>query len=223
MSDEIKSVAVFGNTSYEIITGGTGSGDVNEAYSISLTEGLIKGGYLIDEFLKTIYSDYIKDAKEKQEKPERTFMAPPPIPEMEIDSHLVSDLAVKMNMALITIGRNSGEMGDRKAEPGDFYLTETENELVETVSKKFRDKGKKTIVVLNIGGVIETASWRDNPDAILIAWQPGQEAGNAIAALKSKLAVRARVKTVRFGRPAMGSRKAREAEHRSPFFWFTSQ
>jgi beta-glucosidase len=176
----IKRIAAFGNTSYEIITGGTGSGKVNEAYSISLIDGLKNSGYLIDESLQQIYLEYVKRAKVKQSKPENPLAATPRTPEMNLRANMAADAADKTDIALITIGRNSGEGGDRKAEAGDFYLTDTEKSLIQTVSEKFHAKGKMTIAVINTDGVIETASWRQFPDAILLAWQPGQETGNAI-------------------------------------------
>jgi len=103
-----------------------------------------------------------------------------PVDEMEVSKELAAKMAAKNDVVLITIGRNAGEGGDRKAESGDFYLTETEKEMIQTVSEAFHQKGKKAVVILNIAGVVETASWRDIPDAILCAWQPGQEAGNSI-------------------------------------------
>jgi len=184
MGDNIKTIAVFGNTSYQIITGGTGSGDVNEAYSVSLIEGLTNSGYSIDDSLRETYVNYLKEAKSKQ--PKRTgidaMLNPlPPIPEMKIDAAISENLADNSDIALITIGRNSGEGGDRNAEAGDFYLTDTEKTVIGTVTQAFQAKGKKAIVILNIGGVIETKSWRDFPDAILLVWQGGQETGNSIA------------------------------------------
>jgi beta-glucosidase len=181
-ADSIKKVAVFGNTSYDIVTGGTGSGDVNEAYSVALIEGLENTGYSVFSSLKDAYSAYLKDARARQtigDDPLARFMPRPPILEMEVSINLIEMIASDSDIALITIGRNSGEFVDRKEE-ADFYLTEREIDLIRTVSKVFRDKGKKTVVVLNIGGVIETVSWRDDPNAILLAWQPGQEAGNSI-------------------------------------------
>jgi beta-glucosidase len=176
-----KNIAAFGNTSYDIIKGGTGSGDVNVSYTISLIEGLRNGGYSVTRSLEDAYTNYIKDAKAKLQKATgiAAFMPAEAIAEMSVNAELVNAMAAETDLALVTIGRSSGEFSDR-AKDGDFYLKDSEKALIQTVTRAFKDKGKKTIVVLNIGGVIETASWKDAPDAILLAWQPGIEAGNAI-------------------------------------------
>lgn len=174
-----KKVAVFGNTSYALIAGGTGSGDVHKAYTIMLPQGLANAGIKVQPELAKSYADYLVDAKAKQPKSTNFFLAPPPIPEMDI-SGLVEKEADGADAAIITIGRNAGEGADRKVE-NDFTLTDAEKAMINSVSNAFHAKGKKVIVVLNIGGVIEVASWRDSVDGILLAWQPGLEGGNAIA------------------------------------------
>jgi beta-glucosidase len=177
---KVKKVALFGNTSYDIIAGGTGSGDVNKAYTISLMQGLANAGITVDPSLSKSYPPYISDAKSKRPKARNFFQLPPPIPEMVIAKADMEQQAAANDAAIITIGRNAGEGADRKL-ADDYYLSAAEKELIKNAADAFHAKGKKVIVVLNIGGVIEVASWRDNVDAILLAWQPGLEAGNAIA------------------------------------------
>ena len=180
-------VALFGINGYELIAGGTGSGDVNKAYSVSLDQGLANAGYKVDADLKNVYINYLSDEKAKHPKKSffEEFMHPtPPIGEYVADNDLINKEASKTDVAVISIGRNAGEGRDRKLED-DYNLSDTEQALIKNVTDIYHAQNKKVIVVLNIGGVIEVASWRDQPDAILLAWQPGLEGGNAITDLLS--------------------------------------
>ena len=181
---QVKKVAVFGNTSYDIIAGGTGSGDVNKAYTISLVQGLTNAGYTTDATLKNNYVQYIADVKAKRPKPRGFFDAPKPISEMMFSADIINQKATDADIAIFTIGRNAGEGADRKME-NDYYLSDTEKILINTIADAFHAKGKKLVVVLNVGGVVDVTSWKDKVDGILLAWQPGLEAGNAISDILS--------------------------------------
>jgi beta-glucosidase len=184
ISKSVKSIAAFGTTSYEFISGGTGSGDVNEAYTISLMDGLTNGGYVPVAELASAYQAYIKGTRAKQGKPKNPFVAfmggMEPVEEMKLSPELATKMADEADLALITIGRNAGEGLDRIDSAGDFRFTVTENELIKNVSQAFHAKNKKVIVVLNIAGITEISGWRDMADAILLVWLPGQEAGNSV-------------------------------------------
>ena len=172
-------LGVFGNSSYELVTGGTGSGEVNKAYSISLLKGLVEAGFTTFTKLAEDYADYMQ-AESAKLAAQQPFRVPERIPERSLPGDEISQIAVATDGAIITLGRNSGEFADRKI-ADDFNLTEPEQQLLAGVALAYHREGKKVVVILNIGGVVETASWRERVDAILLAWQPGQESGHAIA------------------------------------------
>jgi beta-glucosidase len=187
LSKSIHNVALFGINGYELIAGGTGSGSVNKAYTVALNQGLSNAGYKVDADLKNAYTNYIngENAKNPKQTMMEQFMHPrPPMSEYVADKDLINKTASNTDVAIISIGRNAGEGRDRKLED-DYNLSDTEQALIKNVTDIYHAQNKKVIVVLNIGGVIEVASWRDQPDAILLAWQPGLEGGNAITDLLS--------------------------------------
>ncbi len=180
----VEKVALFGCTSYDFIAGGTGSGNVNRAYTVSLTDGLKNAGLTIDAGLQKTYEKYVAEQKEILKDANSgnalaAFMAAPLPAEKVFNSLELANLAKNNDVALITLGRLSGEFLDRTEK--DFNISAEEKKLIDSVSAAFHAQGKKVIVVLNIGGVIETASWKNTPDAVLLAWQAGQEGGNSVA------------------------------------------
>ncbi|MEM9546087.1 MAG: beta-glucosidase [Bacteroidota bacterium] len=181
-----KNVALLGVTSYGFIAGGTGSGDVNEAYTVSLEEGLLNSGFQINQLAKNIYIGHRSANEEKFVKPEgiEAMFNPYSPPEVNYSEDQLVDIANASDIGILTFGRNAGEGGDRK-EIDDFLLTNLEADLLSRAVKAFHNVGKKLVVVLNVGGVIETASWKNIPDAIVLAWQGGQEGGNSVADILS--------------------------------------
>ena len=190
-NENVKNVALYGCTSYDFIAGGTGSGNVNHAYVVSLLDGLKNGGYTVSDELKSTYEKYIADAKEAQKKaldemakkdPKNAMLVsflPGTLPaEKQFTAEELTAQAEASDVALITIGRISGEFLDRKV--ADFNLNDSEMKLIQQVCEVYHKAGKKVVVLLNIGGVIETASWKNLPEAILCAWQAGQEGGNSV-------------------------------------------
>ncbi len=173
-------VAAFGNTSYNLIAGGTGSGDVNRAYTVSIAQGLAAAGFVVEAPLGERYAQYLRAEKAKLPKTKGLLDPAPVIAELAPDAAQLQQLARTADVALLTLGRSAGEGGDRKV-ADDFNLTAAEQALLEQVATAFHAQGKKVVVVLNVGGVIEIASWRNQADAIVLAWQPGQEGGHAVA------------------------------------------
>ena len=187
LASTVKHISAFGNTSYDWIAGGTGSGNVNRAYTVSLADGLRNADYTLDDKLMAFYQTYLEkeQAKQKTEAKKNTnplagFINKKRIAEMVVPADVIAKEAKENDAAIITIGRSSGEFTDRHIE-NDFKLTTEEMALMANVCNAFHKENKKVVVILNIGGVIETAMWKTLPDAILLAWQAGQEGGNSVA------------------------------------------
>ncbi len=181
----LKTVALFGVNSYDFLAGGLGSGAVNVHYSVDMVTGLKNIGVSTTPLLTEIYQNYVKFANAKLKADKNPMMwfldtGRPKLDEIDITARCVQHEVNEADAAIITIGRQAGEGLDREIE-GEFNLSAAEKAMISRVSDAFRPAGKPVIVIINSGSVIETASWRDRVDAILCAWQPGEEGGNSVA------------------------------------------
>ena len=184
LNPNIKTVALYGVAAYRPIAGGTGSGDVNRRYTVSLVEGMRNAGYKVDNSMIDTYTKHLSDHDAAVAKMDITWWMPKPLASEVIPSdENIQKAAQNDDVAIVTLQRLSGEGADRTAK--DFNLNDTELQLLNKVTNAFHAQGKKVVVVLNIGGVIESASWKNIPDAILLPWQCGQEFGNSVAELLS--------------------------------------
>ena len=183
----IKTVALFGENSYNFLPGGVGSGCVHTPYVVDMVEGLKNAGIKSSESLTDIYRKYVDYARVKfqyERHPAKWFqteeMGPQKYPEIAVNAIAIGKEVQSADAAIVTIGRQAGEGIDRDLET-EFNLIPEERQLIIDVCQAFHAAGKPVVVIINSGSVIETASWKSYPDAIVCAWQPGEEGGNSVA------------------------------------------
>ena len=186
-SQSIKTVALFGENSYDFLSGGTGSGCVHTPYVVDMVEGLKNAGISSSATLTDIYRKYVEFAKVKfqaERHPAKWYQqeefGQQKYPEIGISPICINNEVKQADAAIVTIGRQAGEGVDRDILT-EFNLLDEEHRLIIDVCQAFHAAGKPVVVIINSGSVIETASWNAYPDAILCAWQPGEEGGNSVA------------------------------------------
>ncbi len=170
-------LAVFGRSQMNYYKSGTGSGGmVNVDYVVGIYEALKNSKkFKINSKVRKAYEKFVKENPFDL----GTGWASEPWfqKEMPLTDAMVKEASAESDVAVFIIGRTAGEDQDSKNEEGSILLTETEKDALSKLCRYF----KKTVVVLNVGNIIDM-KWVDEigPDAVLYAWQGGQEGGNAV-------------------------------------------
>lgn len=186
-----KKVAVYGNGVRGTIKGGTGSGDVNTRSNVNIEQGFVNAGIEVastawldrqEQRVKDAKAAYLQWAKEEAAKkgvPEFSVMFDTPYKDPACELITAEDVkGSETDTAVYVIARNSGEGADRFDEAGDYQLYPEELENIKTIAAGY----KNTIVVLNIGGVMNLSEIKavEGVNAILLMTQLGNLGGDAL-------------------------------------------
>ena len=172
-------VALYGITSVDFVGIGTGSGWVNTEHIANLQEAMGEAGFALDEDLAEYYrlslATQATTDKMNGKKADKRHRQEPAVTAQAIERQANAN-----DVAVFVLGRIAGEGADRVV-GDDFELTSIEREMLQNISMSYHKQGKKVVVVLNVVGAVETASWRNMVDAIVLPWAPGQEGAYAVA------------------------------------------
>lgn len=172
-------VSLYGIASVDFVGIGTGSGWVNTEHIANVQEAMTDAGFILDENLAEYYR-LCYATQSTTEKMNGSSIDKRHRPEPAVTVQAIERQAQNNDVAVLVLGRIAGEGADRVV-PDDFELSAIEREMLQNISMNYHKAGKKVVVVLNVVGVIETASWKHLADAIVLPWAPGQEGAYAVA------------------------------------------
>lgn len=195
-NNEMGSIALYGKGARRTIKGGTGSGDVNVREFISIETGLENAGYQVitkpyldtyDSVIQSAhkeYADMLSKVGKTSIKNALLTMLSTPFQEPQISPVSATEIKkYKADAAVYILSRNSGEGADRKAEKGDYYLSDEEVQDIKILSESY----DKFILLLNTGGIIELSDIINNQNinSVLLISQGGSAFGDAVADILS--------------------------------------
>lgn len=186
-------IALYGGGARKTVKGGTGSGDVNVRAFSTVEQGLEDAGFSVltkgwlDKFDAAAQAAEAEKQRRTEEIKAQNLGFIQTVQQVaELDGWAVvppaieaEDIAADCDTAIYVLARNSGEGLDRRVAAGDYLLYEEEKENLRALTAAYA----QVVVVLNVGGVIDTRFLRTLPGvgAILLMSQGGCMGGNALA------------------------------------------
>lgn len=191
-------LALFGGGSATTIKGGTGSGEVNERYSVTIEQGLKEAGFTVttESWLRE-YEVLLSSQKavahtamarrlwdfnplSRVNIMASSFQYPPGrrITRGDIEK---SKSSGGCDTALYVVARQAGESSDRSLDEHGYSLFQTEVDNLKIVAEAYEN----TLVVINAGGPMDLSPLEsiNGINALLFFCQQGMEGGNALADL----------------------------------------
>ena len=177
-------LAAYGSGVRRTIRGGTGSGEVNSRYSVTIEEGLREAGFTLtgaewhtgyEQAREKAHKAFLKQLKKDAKAAKQNFILfgmgkVMPEPEYALPLNAEGDAAIYV------VSRISGEGNDRTPLKGDIRLTDSEVRDILALDKKFA----RFMLVLNVGGVVDLTPVMSVRNILLLS-QLGVETGNALA------------------------------------------
>ena len=177
-------LAAYGSGVRRTIKGGTGSGEVNSRYSVSIEEGLRDAGFTLtgadwhtgyEQVRKNAHKAFLAQLKKDAKAAKLNYIIygmGKVMPEPEYDLPLNAE----GDAAIYVVSRISGEGNDRAPLKGDIRLTDSEVRDILALDKKF----SRFMLVLNVGGVVDLSPVMSVRNILLLS-QLGVETGSALA------------------------------------------
>ncbi len=179
-SAEIKTIAVIGDNAIRLMGKGGGSAGIKAFYEIAPLQGILNR---VGASVNVTFSQGYKQPARRQGRADAAGVRQATNQQAAVIDSELTDRAVAAAKAADVVvfvgGLYHGRGGDDEgADRTDMALPFGQNELLEKITAA----NKRTVVVLVSGGAVEMP-WLPKVPALVQAWYPGMEGGNALAAV----------------------------------------